>query len=202
MKEFENIFLEKSIGEINQIPFKNLPEVSFAGKSNVGKSSLINSIVSKKIAYTSKNAGKTDLINFYRAKNFRIVDIPGYGFSLRSKDEKTRFNKLADDYFRLKRSDIVLQLIDSRHDLQENDRQMISFLSEMKIKFYVILTKIDKLSSSQFKHFYLNLKSQIDAISQNYSEIIGVSVKTGVNINKIRNLIIFEVKNANEICRN
>ena len=121
---------------------------------------------------------------------------------MRSKDEKTRFNKLADDYFRLKRSDIVLQLIDSRHDLQENDRQMISFLSEMKIKFYVILTKIDKLSSSQFKHFYLNLKSQIDAISQNYSEIIGVSVKTGVNINKIRNLIIFEVKNANEICRN
>ena len=61
MKEFENIFLEKSIGEINQIPFKNLPEVSFAGKSNVGKSSLINSIVSKKIAYTSKNAGKTNL---------------------------------------------------------------------------------------------------------------------------------------------
>ena len=118
---------------------------------------------------------------------------------MRSKDEKTRFNKLADDYFRLKRSDIVLQLIDSRHDLQENDRQMISFLSEMKIKFYVILTKIDKLSNSQYKHFYLNLKSQIDAISQNYSEIIGVSVKTGININKIRNLIIFGVKNAGKI---
>lgn len=196
MKEFENIFLEKSIGEINQIPFKNLPEIPFAGKSNVGKSSLINSIVSKKMAYTSKNAGKTDLINFYRAKSFRIVDIPGYGFSLRSKDEKTRFNKLADDYFRLKRSNFVLQLIDSRHNLQENDKQMINFLSEMKIKFYIILTKIDKLSNNQYKHFYLNLKSQIDTISQNYSEIIGVSAKTGININKIRNLIIFEAKNS------
>ena len=194
MKEFENIFLEKSIAEINQIPKKTLPEIAISGKSNVGKSSLINSIISKKIAYTSKNAGKTVLINFYKAKNFRIIDIPGYGFSSRSQQEKTRFNKLADNYFRIKRPDCVLQLIDSRHDLQNNDKQMIKFLSEFKLKFYLIFTKIDKLSSSQYEHFCLNLKKQIDIISPSYSGIIPVSSKNNLNINKIRILIISELK--------
>ena len=195
-KEFENIFLEKSIGEINQIPAKTLTEIALSGRSNVGKSSLLNSIISKKIAYTSKNAGKTILINFYKAKNFRIADVPGYGFSLKSRNEKTRFNKLTDEYFNSKRPDCVLQLIDSRHDLHDNDKQMINFLSETKIKFYIILTKVDKLSNSQYEQFYLNLKSQISIISQNYSEIIGVSAKTGLNINKIRSLIISEAKNS------
>jgi len=195
-KEFENIFLEKSIGEINQIPAKTLTEIALSGRSNVGKSSLLNSIISKKIAYTSKNAGKTILINFYKAKNFRIADVPGYGFSLKSRNEKTRFNKLTDEYFNSKRPDCVLQLIDSRHDLHDNDKQMINFLSETKIKFYIILTKVDKLSNSQYEQFYLNLKSQISIISQNYSEIIRVSAKTGLNINKIRSLIISEAKNS------
>ena len=195
-KEFENIFLEKSIGEINQIPEKTLPEIALSGRSNVGKSSLLNSIISKKIAYTSKNAGKTILINFYKAKNFRITDVPGYGFSLKSRNEKIRFNKLTDEYFNLKRPDCVLQLIDSRHDLHNNDKQMINFLSETKIKFYIILTKFDKLKNSQSEQFCLNLKSQISIISQNYSEIIKVSAKTGLNINKIRSLIISEAKNS------
>ena len=196
MKEFENIFLEKSIAEINQIPKKTLPEIAISGKSNVGKSSLINSIISKKLAHTSKNAGKTVLINFYKSKNFRIIDIPGYGFSSKAKNEKIRFNKLADDYFNInvKRPDCVLQLIDSRHDLQNNDKQMINFLSETKIKFYLIFTKIDKLSGSQYEHFYLNLKKQIDIISQSYSGIIPVSSKNNLNINKIRILIISELK--------
>lgn len=196
MKEFENVFLEKSVGEITQIPKKTMPEIVFSGKSNVGKSSLINSIISKQMAYTSKNAGKTVLLNFYRAKKFRIIDVPGYGFNLKSKKDNSRFNKLADDYFNMKRADCVFQLVDSRHNLQDNDKQMICFLSDMKIKFYIILTKIDKLSFSKYKYFCLNLKKQIDIISQNHSGIIESSVKTGENIKKIRHLIILESKNG------
>lgn len=190
MKEFENTFLEKSIGEIEQIPEKTLTEIAISGKSNVGKSSLINAIISKPIAYTSKNAGKTILINFYRSKNFRIVDVPGYGFNIRSKDEKNRFNKLTDDYFNLLRSDLVVHLVDFRHDLQDNDLQMIKFLSEMKIKFCIVFTKIDKVSNNKYEQFFLNLKSQIDIVSTDYIQIFGVSSKTKKNINKLCSFII------------
>lgn len=190
MKEFESMLLEKSIGKIDQIPEKTIPEIVLSGKSNVGKSSLINAIISKKIAYTSKNAGKTILINFYRSKKLRIVDVPGYGFSIRSRSEKSRFNNLTDQYFNLFRSDLVVQLIDFRHDLQENDLQMIKFLSDMKIKFCIVFTKIDKVADGKYEQFFLNLKSQIDIISTNYVKILGVSSKTNKNINELRSFII------------
>ena len=190
MKEFENMSLETSIGKINQIPEKTIPEVVLSGKSNVGKSSLINAIISKKIAYTSKNAGKTILINFYKSKKFRIVDVPGYGFSIRSRSEKLRFNNLTDEYFNLFRSDLVIQLIDSRHNLQENDSQMIRFLSDLKIKFGIVLTKIDKIPDSKYEGSFLKLKSQIDTISTDYIKIFGVSSKTNKNINMLRSFII------------
>ena len=109
---------------------------------------------------------------------------------------QSHFWNISGEYFNSKRPNCVLQLIDSRHDLHDNDKQMINFLSETKIKFYIILTKIDKLKNSQYEQFYLNLKSQISIISQNYSEIIRVSAKTGLNINKIRSLIISEAKNS------
>ncbi len=185
-----DVFLEKSIGNINQIPKKTSKEIVLSGKSNVGKSSLINSIISKKIAYTSKNAGKTVLINFYSGKNFKIVDVPGYGFSRRSEQEKERFNKLTDDYFHLKRCDLVFHLIDSRNDLQENDAQMIDFLSVNDIKFFVLLTKVDKMSNTKCEQCIARLKSQIDEISNNYEEIIPVSSKAGVNIKKIRGIML------------
>lgn len=185
-----DVFLEKSIGSINQIPKKTSKEIVLSGKSNVGKSSLINSIISKKIAYTSKRAGKTVLINFYSGKNFKIVDVPGYGFSRRSEQEKERFNKLTDDYFHLKRCDLVFHLIDSRNYLQENDAQMINFLSVNDIKFFVLLTKVDKMSNAKREQCIVRLKSQIDEISNNYEEIIPVSSKTGVNIKKIRGIIL------------
>lgn len=194
MKKFDNFFLEKSIGKIEQIPKKSLPEIVFAGKSNVGKSSLINAIISKRIAYTSKTAGKTILLNFYKEKDFRLVDVPGYGFSVRSKKEKFRFNKLTDDYFKLNRADCVFQLIDFRHDLQDNDSDMINFLSKMEINFHVIFTKIDKIPKVQREQQYLNLKSKIDKISDRYIEILCVSSKTGENINKLRSLIISSIK--------
>lgn len=193
MSEF-NISFEKSVGISNQLPKKTTPEIVLSGKSNVGKSSLINAIISKKIAYTSKTAGKTILINFYKCKKFRLVDVPGYGFSNRSREEQSRFNKLTDEYFREKRANLVLHLIDSRNNLQENDAQMIQFLSDNDIKFYIIFTKIDKLSKSACEKQILNLQSQIDKISDKCTDFISISSKRGDNINKIRGLILSNIR--------
>lgn len=193
MSEF-NISFEKSVGISNQLPKKTIPEIVLSGKSNVGKSSLINAIISKKIAYTSKIAGKTILINFYKCTKFRLVDVPGYGFSNRSREEQFRFNKLTDEYFMEKRADLVLHLIDSRNNLQENDAQMIRFLSDNDIKFYIIFTKIDKLSKSACEKQILNLRSQIDKISDKCTDFISISSKRGDNINKIRGLILSNIR--------
>ena len=193
MSEF-NISFEKSVGTSDQLPAKTVPEIVLSGKSNVGKSSLINAIISKKIAYTSKTAGKTILINFYKCKKFRILDVPGYGFSNRSREEQSRFNSLTDEYFREKRADFVLHLIDSRNDLQENDAQMVQFLSDNNIKFCIIFTKIDKLSQSACEKQILNLRSQIDRISDKCIDFIPISSKKGDNINKVRGLILSIVR--------
>ena len=193
MSEF-NISFEKSVGIIDQLPVKTIPEIVLSGKSNVGKSSLINAIISKKIAYTSKTAGKTILINFYKSKKFRIVDVPGYGFNNRSKDEQNRFNKLTDEYFKRNRSNLVLHLIDSRNDLQENDALMIKFLSDNNIKFCIVFTKIDKLSKSASEKQILNLRSQIDKISEKCIDFIPISSKKGENINKVKGLILSVIR--------
>ena len=133
---------------------------------------------------------KTTLINFYSGKNFKIVDVPGYGFNRCSEKEKRRFNKLTDDYFNLKRCDLVFHLIDSRNDLQENDSQMIDFLSINNIKFYILLTKVDKMPNFRREHCTQRLKLQINEITSKYEEIILVSSKTGVNLKKIRGIIL------------
>ncbi|MCL2311456.1 MAG: ribosome biogenesis GTP-binding protein YihA/YsxC [Firmicutes bacterium] len=190
MINFKISFLEKSIGQINQILNKTLPEVVLSGRSNVGKSSLLNAVFSKKIAYTSKSAGKTILINFYNVKKFRFVDVPGYGFSGRAKSEKERFNVLTDKYFKLSRADLVLQLIDFRHSLHDSDIQMILYLSEKKIKFFIIFTKIDKIKSDSYEEKFSYLKSQIDKISRDYMDILGISSKKGRNIKKLKSLIV------------
>ena len=193
MNEF-NISFEKSVGIIDQLPAKTIPEIVLSGKSNVGKSSLINAIISKKIAYTSKTAGKTTLINFYKSEKLRIVDVPGYGFNNRSKQEQHRFNKLTDEYFKKNRSNLVIHLIDSRNDLQENDAIMIKFLSDNDIKFCVVSTKIDKLSKTVCEKQTLNLRSQVDKISEKYIDFIPISSKKGENINKIKRLILSVIR--------
>ncbi len=138
-----------SLADYGPFEGKGLPQIAVAGKSNVGKSTLINKLCNRnKLARTSANPGKTRLINIFLLNEaFHLVDLPGYGFAKVDKREKARWGRMMQDYFtsseELKH---VFCLVDIRHDPTEDDRMMNSFLRQMDIPFTVIATKADKIS--------------------------------------------------------
>ena len=142
---------DKSFGTAAQLPSSTLPEVSFAGRSNVGKSSLINKLFGrKKLAMVSSTPGKTATINFFVSGNVNFVDLPGYGYAQVSKTEKERWARLIDEYFNQdRRFALVCCLVDIRHDVSDLDIGMTRFLQHMEIPFAIVFTKADKLSRSK-----------------------------------------------------
>lgn len=148
---FNNVSFERSFGVSNQLPESTLPEVSFAGRSNVGKSSLINKLFNRKgLAKVSQTPGKTATINFFNSQDTRFVDLPGYGFAQVSKAEKGRWSELIEGYFNQDRNfALVVSLIDIRHAPSDLDHNMIEFLQDTELPYMVVLTKADKLSRQQ-----------------------------------------------------
>ncbi len=134
-----------------QLPPDELPEVAFSGRSNVGKSSLINRVLERRgLARTSATPGKTASINFYRLDGMRMVDLPGYGYAKVSNAERKRWNALIQGYFDADRDlRLVLQLVDMRHAPSKEDRQMINYFVETGIPFIVVMTKADKLNKTE-----------------------------------------------------
>ena len=138
-----------SMADYGTFPGKGLPQIAVAGKSNVGKSTLINRLCRRsKLARTSATPGKTRLLNVFLLNGeFHLVDLPGYGFAKVDKQEKVRWGKMMQDYFsRADELRHVLCLVDIRHEPTEDDRIMNRFLREMEIPFSVIATKADKVS--------------------------------------------------------
>lgn len=132
------------------MPEEDKPEVAFAGRSNVGKSSLLNALMKIKIAKISSKPGKTRSINYYLVNDdYYFVDLPGYGFASVSKTEKEKWNELMSDYF-MNRMNLrmVYVLIDHRHKPQKNDHMMVQWLKSMNLPFMIVLTKSDKLKQS------------------------------------------------------
>ena len=142
---------EAAAGISAQLPVSSLPEVAFSGRSNVGKSSLINRILNRKaLARTSATPGKTATINFYRLDEVRMVDLPGYGYAKVSDSERRRWSELIEGYFDDDRDlRLVLQLWDMRHDPSKDDYQMLEYMLEREIPFIIVLTKADKLNKSE-----------------------------------------------------
>lgn len=140
-----------SYGTAAQLPESERPEVAFAGRSNVGKSSLLNKLMFRKgLAKVSSQPGKTATINFYEVDDAHLVDLPGYGFAKVSKAEKQRWAGLIDGYFEDdRRFALVVSLIDIRHDPSALDRNMVAFLQESGLPFAIALTKADKLSNQK-----------------------------------------------------
>ena len=142
----------RSLSTFGAFPGQGLPEIAMAGKSNVGKSSLINSLTrNSKLARTSSEPGKTRLVNLYLInESFFLVDLPGYGFAKASKQEKDKWGDMIEGYLRqsqnLKR---VFQLVDLRHEPTKDDQMMVEYLRHYDIPFTVIATKADKLSKAQ-----------------------------------------------------
>ncbi len=145
-----------SMAEYGAFPGKGLPQIAVAGKSNVGKSTLINTLCRRnKLAKTSATPGKTRLINIFLLNNaFHLVDLPGYGFAKVDKKEKLRWAGMMERYFTTSQElRHVLCLVDIRHEPTEDDRIMNRFLREMNIPFTVVATKADKISrGARSKH--------------------------------------------------
>lgn len=149
--DFQHVEYEMSFGTVKQIVASDLPEVAFAGRSNVGKSSLLNKLFNRKgLARVSQNPGKTATINFYRSNDARFVDLPGYGYAKVSKAERNRWSSLIEGYFAQDRNfALVCSLIDIRHPASALDENMVAFLQESQLPFAIVFTKGDKLSTSK-----------------------------------------------------
>ena len=180
---------ERAYGILSQLPESKEPEIAFAGRSNVGKSSLLNKLFNRKqLARVSSVPGKTVTINFYDVDNVKFVDLPGYGYAKLSKQELSRFGELMEGYFKTDRNiALVVQLIDMRHPLTKDDMGMINFMKEMNIPFIIVMTKADKLKKKAYEE-RLKLSRQELAFAGDV-HIIPFSAVTGQGINGIKNYI-------------
>lgn len=148
----KNVSLETVCGVTSKIPQGSLPEVAFAGKSNVGKSSLINGLMNRKsLARTSSQPGKTQTINYYNINNeIYFVDLPGYGYATANEKVKAQWGKMIEDYLhQSKQLRAVFLLVDIRHAPSENDRIMYDWILRQGYEPIIIATKLDKIKRSQ-----------------------------------------------------
>lgn len=148
MKRIEFV---KAVYKLSELPKEALPEIILCGRSNVGKSSFINSLFNSKVAKTSSTPGKTRSINYYMVENsFYLVDLPGFGYAKVSKEERDAWQKLLLKFFALKSStQMAMHIIDSRHEPMETDIELNGFLHKLDIPYMVILNKVDKLNQKE-----------------------------------------------------
>ena len=150
-----NVSLKISAGDPRQFPRNPLPQIAFSGRSNVGKSSLINTLLNRKsMARVSSAPGKTITVNFYDVDSkLFLVDLPGYGYAKRTKEDQLKWSTLVDGYFTNNQNidllKLVVQLIDSRIGLTKDDVDMVSFMNQMDIPYIVVATKTDKLNKTE-----------------------------------------------------
>ena len=187
--DFKNVAFHCSYGISSQLPESDRFEVAFAGRSNVGKSSLINKVLNRKsLARVSSVPGKTATINFYGADNFYLVDLPGYGYAKVAKSEKYRWSELIEGYYAQERQfALTVLLIDMRHAPSELDIQMVDFLVQKELPFIVVLTKADKLNKTETAQMLEVFREKLP-----YAEdltIIPSSSEKGIGIDEIRSIL-------------
>lgn len=178
-----------SYGLSSQLPPSDRTEIVFSGRSNVGKSSIINKLCNRKnLARVSQTPGKTATINFYSVDNIYFVDLPGYGYAKVSQDERMRWDELINSYFDNQRSCAVLfQLLDSRHKPSADDIVMLEYLQHYNIPYYVILTKADKLKKQEIKtkaSEFLNICAQYGC-----KGVLLTSAENGYGVDEVKEVI-------------
>ena len=186
---YHNVRFEASYGLLRQIPPSDRPELVFAGRSNVGKSSLINKLFNQKqLARVSAVPGKTSTINFFTLENLRFADLPGNGYAKVSKSEKQRWAGLIEGYFHSDREiALVFSLVDMRHPPTKDDLQMLNFLIDSQLPFVVVCTKMDKLTKTQQGQRLEELKTELPCGDQ--ITVIPFSAKTGEGVDAIKEII-------------
>ena len=187
---YNNAIFEKSFGTAAQLEASDLPEICFCGRSNVGKSSLINRVLGRKsIARVSSKPGKTVTVNFYRVGDFRLVDLPGYGYAKVPFSEKSRWAELMESYFQSGRNiKMAFQLIDMRHPATEFDISMLDFMSQVGIPYSVILTKSDKLNKTETENRLSLIREELGVFAEN-TEIIPFSAQNSNGVESLRAVI-------------
>lgn len=187
---FSKAEFKAAYGSFSQIPKPERLEIAFAGRSNVGKSSLINKLFNRKnLARVSSVPGKTATINFYGLENVYFVDLPGYGYAKVAKSEKERWSGLIGGYLGDTERDLVLvlSLIDMRHPPTKDDLQMIEFLVANELPFVVVLTKSDKLNKTERTNRLEALKTELPYYED--ITVIPFSAVTGEGVEDIRAII-------------
>jgi len=185
----------KSAPELKFLPDPDVPEIAFAGRSNVGKSSLLNALTNRNsLARTSNTPGRTQELNFFdvgNPKQIRLVDMPGYGFAEAPKDLVKRWRFLVNDYLRgrsvLKRA---LVLVDSRHGLKDVDREMMRMLDDAAVSYHLVLTKGDKVKPTALGALYETTAVEAAKHPAAHPSIFTTSSETGSGIAELRTAIL------------
>jgi GTP-binding protein len=185
----------KSAPELRFLPDPTVPEIAFAGRSNVGKSSLLNAIANRKaLARTSNTPGRTQELNIFdvgRPLQLRLVDMPGYGFAEAPKDLVKRWRRLVNDYLRgravLKRA---IVLIDSRHGLKQPDREMMDMLDAAGVNYQLVLTKSDKVKAQALGAIFEGVAEEARRHGAAHPRIFTTSSETGSGIAELRTAIL------------
>lgn len=187
---WNQVDFEAAFGTAAQLTESTLPEICFSGRSNVGKSSLINKLLNRKsFARVSSTPGKTVTVNFYRLPEFRLVDLPGYGFAKVADRDRERWSELMEEYFKSGRNiKLCLQLIDMRHPATEFDISMLQFLSHFEIPYAVVLTKCDKLNKTEFQKRLTALKEELGELGDGIT-VIPFSALKGTGAEDIRKTV-------------
>lgn len=183
------IAFERGVAGLDHLPEGNLPEVAFAGRSNVGKSSLVNALTGRKaLARASNEPGRTRELNFFRlGESLRIVDLPGYGYAKAPKTEIARWTALTRDYLRgrapLKR---VVLLIDSRHGVKPHDTDVMEALDAAAVTYQLVLTKADKLKPTALEAIATTTREAIAKRPAAHPDIIATSAESGLGMDLLR----------------
>lgn len=186
---YESFVFETSFGVSAQLKPSDLPEIAFAGRSNVGKSSLLNRVLGRRnLARVSSVPGKTTTVNFFKGDGVRFVDLPGYGYAKVSRDEKKRWSDLMEHYFTSGRDlRLVVQLVDMRHPITSDDRSMLEFLQYHHIPFVVVMTKSDKLNVSETQQRMQTIAQELDGFSP--QAVIAFSSLKGTGVQELKNAL-------------
>ena len=187
---FTDVQFEAAFGTLRQIPHSDIPEIVFAGRSNVGKSSMLNKLFNRKnLARVSSVPGKTITINFFRCGNVRIVDLPGYGYAKVAKGEKRRWAEMMEGDFADERNiKLVVQLVDMRHKPSEDDYIMMRYLKECGMNFIVAATKCDKLNKTEFAARQNELRGELAEFGDELT-VIPFSSEKGTGVDELKTLL-------------
>ncbi len=185
----------KSAPELKFLPGAEVPEIAFAGRSNVGKSSLLNKLTNRNgLARTSNTPGRTQELNFFdvgEPLRLRLVDMPGYGFAKAPKDVARRWRYLVNDYLRgrqvLKRAVV---LVDSRHGIKDIDREIMKMLDDAAVSYRLVLTKADKIKASDLQAVQIATEEEARKRPAAHPDVIATSSETGMGMDRLRVAVI------------